>query len=78
MNFKKWCDQNSFSLTFNKSEVDSSCSQKYLGLLLDKCLNFNGHIQRKMNNCYKIIDIMKKSSSDLTSDALFRISKSFD
>ena len=48
-----------------------------VGLLLDERLNFNEHIQRKMNKCYRIIGVNKKISSDLRRDALQRIFKSF-
>ena len=51
---------NSLGLTFKKSEVGSSCSQKHLGLLLDERVNVNELIQRKMNKCYKIIEVIRK------------------
>ena len=38
--------------------------KKNLGLLLDKRVNFNEHIQRKVNKCYRIIGVIKRLSSD--------------
>lgn len=67
----------SLGLTFNKSEVGSSCSQKHLSLLLDERLNFNEHIQRNMNKCLKNMGFIKKLSYHLPHDALLRIFKSF-
>ena len=47
-----------------------SCSKRWIGLLIDERLNFNEHIQRKMNKCYKIKGVINKLSSDLPRDAL--------
>ena len=52
---KKAGNQKSPDLTFNKSNVASYPSVNHLGMLLDSRLNFNEHIQSKMNKCYKII-----------------------
>ena len=49
----------------------------HLGLLLDKRLSFNEHIQTKMNKCYKVIGVIKRLSVNLPHDALLRIYKSF-
>ena len=57
---KKAGIQKSLELTFNKSNVASSPSVKDLGMLLDSRLNFNKHVQSKMNKCYKIIGLIKK------------------
>ena len=57
---KKAGTQKSLELTFNKSNVASSPSVKDLGMLLDSRLNFNEHVQSKMNKCYKIIGLIKK------------------
>ena len=56
---KKADNQKSLDLTFNKSNVASSHSVKHLGMLLDSRLNFNEHVQSKINKCYKIIGLIK-------------------
>ena len=53
--------QNSLDVIFNISDVASSCPQKYLGLLLNKRLIFNEHIQSKMNSSYKMISVWLSS-----------------
>ena len=55
----------------------SSPSVKHLGMLLDSRLNFNEHVQSKMNKCYKTIGLIKKFSIHLPREALLRIYKSF-
>ena len=43
-----------------------TCSlQKHLGLVLDKQLNFNNHIQSKMTKFYKMIRIIKRLSVNI-------------
>ena len=74
---KKAGNQKSLDVTFNKSNVASSPSVKHLGMLLDSRLNFNEHVQSKMNKCYKIIGLIKKFSIHLPREALLRIYKSF-
>ena len=46
-------------------------------MLLDSRLNFNEHVQSKMNKCYKIIGLINKLSIHLPREALLRIYKSF-
>ena len=38
-------------LTFNKSEMTLSWSQKHPGRLLEECIILNEHIQSKMSKC---------------------------
>ena len=73
----KVANQMSLGLTFNISEVASSFTPKHLGLLLDKRLSFNDHIQSKTNKGWKMLVVIKKLSSDLPRDASLRIHKSF-
>ena len=40
------------SITFNNSKVETISSQKLLGLILDEQLNFNKHLECKINKCY--------------------------
>ena len=51
-------NENYPSLVFNDTKVQIANSQKHLGLILDFKLNFNEHIDSKINKCSKIIDIM--------------------
>ena len=55
----------------------SSPSEKYFSMLLDSRLNFNEHVQSKMNKCYNIIGLIKKLSIHLPREALLMIYKSF-
>ena len=63
----------SLSKTFNNSEVETISSQKHLGLILDERLNFNEHLESKINKCYKIIGFLKRLSNKLPHDAFLRI-----
>ena len=45
--------------------------------MLDKRLSFNEKFQSQVNECYKMIGIMKRLSVNLSRDALLRIYKSF-
>ena len=46
-------------------------------MLLDSHINFNEHVQSKINKCYNIIWLIKKLSIHLPIEALLRIYKSF-
>ena len=50
---------NTSSFVFNGTKVQLAASQKYLGFVLDSKLDFNEHVDRKINKCNKIISIMK-------------------
>ena len=50
---------------------------KTFSMLLDSLLNFNEHVESKMNKCYKIIGHIKKISIHLPREALLRIYKPF-
>ena len=56
---KKSNNENSLPVTFNNTKVVTYSTQKHVGLLLDQRLNFNEHIQSKMNKCYKMIGVVK-------------------
>ena len=47
-------------LQFNNNDVQSANSQKHLGLVLDSKLDFNEHVNNKINKCNKSIGIIKK------------------
>ena len=49
-------------LQFNNNNVQSANSQKHLGLVLDSKLDFNEHVNNKINKCNKSTGIMKKLS----------------
>ena len=74
---KKAESNNSLPLAFNKTEVRTCQSQKHLGLILDKRLNFTEHINSKISKCDKLIGIIKKLSISFPRNALLRIYKSF-
>ena len=74
---KKSSNENSLHVTFNKAKVTTCSTHKNLGLLLDKRLSFNEHIQSKMNKCYKMNGVIKRLSVNLPHDALLKIYKSF-
>ena len=57
---RKTESNNSLPLTFNKTEVRSCQSQKHLGLILHKWLNFIERKNSKINKCDKLIGINKK------------------
>ena len=50
---------NSFSLTFSKTEVKNCQFQKHLGLILDERLNFAEYINSKGSKLDKLIGIIK-------------------
>ena len=53
------------SLKFNNNDAQSVNSQEHLGLVLDSKLDFNEHVNNKINKCNKSIDITKKLSLTL-------------
>ena len=65
------------SLVFNDNKVQLANSQKYLGLILDSKLDFNEHIDNKINKRNKVIGIMKRFSFILSRKSLLTINKSF-
>ena len=74
---KKSNNENSLPVTFNNAKVVTCSTHKHLGLLLDKRLSFNEHIQSKMNRCYKMIGIIKRLSVNVSRYVLLTIYKSF-
>ena len=75
--FGKINNENSLPVTFNNAKAVTCYTHKHIGLLLDKQLSFNAHIQRKMNKYYKTIGVIKRLSVNLPRDALLRICKLF-
>ena len=67
----------SLFITFNNSKVETISSLKHLERILDERLNFNEHLENKINKCFKIIGFLKSLSNKLSRDVLFRIYKFF-
>ena len=67
----------SLSITFINGKVETISSQKHLGLILNERLNFNEHLESKINKCYKVIGFLKRLSNKLPRDVLLRIYKFF-
>ena len=74
---KKTSNENSLPVSVNNAKVVTCSTHKHLGLLLDKRLSFNEHIQSKMNRCYKMIGIIKRLSVNVSRYVLLTIYKSF-
>ena len=64
-------------LDFNNNAVQTVEVHNHLGLSLDKKLDFNIHIENKINKCSKIIGVMKRLSLSISRDSLLTICKSF-
>ena len=62
-------------LTFNGNRVQQCSLQKHLGLLLDNKLDFNKHLDEKINKCNKIIGMVKKLSLSVSRQSLLTIYK---
>ena len=62
-------------LQFNNNDIQSANSQKHLRLVLDPKLDFNEHVNNKINKCNKSIGIIKKLSLTLSRNSLFTIYK---
>ena len=52
-------------LAFN-NKIQSEPAQKHLGLILDSKLDFNQHIDDKINKCNKIIGTVRRISMTLS------------
>ena len=74
---KKTSNENSLPVSVNNAKVVTCSTHKHLGLLLDKRLSFNEHIQSKMNRCYKMIGIIKRLFVNVSRYVLLTIYKSF-
>ena len=70
-------NKNYSSLMFNDTKVQLATSQKHLRLILDSILDFNEHIDYKIDKCNKIVGIMKRLSLTLSRKSLLTIYKSF-
>ena len=64
-------------IIFNGNRVQQCNSQKHLGLILDKQLNCNEHVDKKIIICNKLIGSIKYPSSLLPRKSLLTIYKSF-
>ena len=62
---------------FNNSPVNSTHSQKHLGLVLDTKLTFDSHLKEKRAKANKEIDIIKRLYNNLPRNALLSMYKSF-
>ena len=63
-------------ITFNNRKVETISLQKHVGLILDERLNFNKHLESKINKSFKIIGFPKRLSNKLPRDTLLRIYQS--
>ena len=64
-------------LTFNKSTVKQSTSQKHLGLILDAILSFEEHLIRVQSKTNKTIGLLRKLQNTLPRQAMITIYKAF-
>ena len=64
-------------ITFNGNPVQQCNLQKHLRLILDKQLNFNEHVDKKIIICNKLIGSIRCLSSLLPRKSLLTIYKSF-
>ena len=62
---------------FNNFPVNSTHSQKHLGLILDTKLNFDSHLKEKISKANKGIGTIKRLYKNLPRNALLSIYKSF-
>ena len=67
----------SLLITFDNSKVETISSQKHVGLILDERVNFNEHLEDKIDKCFEIIGFLERLSNKLPSDVPLRIYKSF-
>ena len=64
-------------MAFNNNKIQSAPTQEHLGLILGSKLDFNQHIDHKINKCKKTIGIMRRLSMTLSRKSLLAIYKSF-
>ena len=64
-----------FPVKLNDSPVQLFESQKHLGVILDKHLNFHKHIERKIKICNKLLNTIKHLSIHLARKSLLTIYK---
>ena len=64
-------------LNFNGDNAQTAIGRKHLSLVLDSKVDFTQHISNKINNCNKIIGIMKKLFPFLSRKTLLTIYESF-
>ena len=62
---------------FNNTPVKTCSSEKHLGLILDKKLDFKLHVHEKINKAMKLVGTIKKLSYILPRTSLITIYKSF-
>ena len=74
---RKTTSHDYLAIKFNGNPVQQCNSQKHLGLILDKQLNFNEHDDKKIIICNKLIRSIKCLSSLLSRKSLLTIYKSF-
>ena len=62
--FKKVYQTGSSSLYFNNIPVNQTSTQKHIGLYLDKKVNYNTHIKKKLRKVYKSIRLLIRNFSN--------------
>ena len=60
-------------LAFNNNNVSETNSQKHLGVVLDNCLSFEGHLKMILDKVNKTIGLLRKFHNILPISALLRI-----
>ena len=64
-------------LYFNKNIVNSSSTQKHLGMILDTKLDFSLHVNNVQNKVNETIGLLRKLQDTLPRTSLITIFKSF-
>ena len=64
-------------IIFNNNNVLTSPWQNHLGLVLDRELSFNEHVNQKINKCNRTLGLMKRLSLTLSRKQLLTIYKTF-
>ena len=61
------------NIIFNGNTVQKSANQKYLGLILDEKLTFNGHVTFKLTTVNKLTNTLSKLYHYVPRDSLVTI-----
>ena len=64
-------------IKFDNNSISKPPYQKHLGIVLDSKLNFIAHVDQKIKNCNRMIDLIRRLSINHPRNALLTIYKSF-
>ena len=53
-------------IKFNNNGFSKFLHQKHLGIVLDSKFNFNAHVDQKIRNCNRIIDLIRQLSINIS------------